>query len=91
MLCLQVVFCDLQLEAFFFSISVLETVLNEHKYGKLNYPRMQPSMGTLNSPSSRVVKDSTPPRHRILRYINVGIGASSPVLFLDMVNQPNNI
>ena len=41
---------------------------------------MQPSMGTLNSPSSRVVKDSTPSRRRILRYINFGI------LFLDMVN-----
>ena len=37
---------------------------------------MQPSMGTLNSPSSRIVKDSTPSRRRILRYINFGIGKS---------------
>ena len=43
-------------------------------------------MGTLNSPSSRVVKDSTPSRRRILRYVNFGIGESSPILFLDMVN-----
>ena len=28
-------------------------------------------MGTLNSPSSRIVKDSTPSRRRILRYINL--------------------
>ena len=47
---------------------------------------MQSSMGTLNSPSSRVVKDSTPSRRRILRYINFGIGESSPILFLDMMN-----
>ena len=37
---------------------------------------MQPSMGTLNSPSSRIVKDSTPSRCRILRYINFGIDES---------------
>ena len=47
---------------------------------------MQPSMGTLNSPSSRVVKDSKPSRRRILRCINFGIGESSPNLFLNMVN-----
>ena len=47
---------------------------------------MQLSMGTLNSPSSRVVKDLTPSRRRILSYINFGIGKSSPVLFLDMMN-----
>ena len=47
---------------------------------------MQPSMGTLNPPSSRVVKDSTPSRRWILRYINFGIGESSPILFLDMMN-----
>ena len=40
---------------------------------------MQPSMGTLNSPSSRVVKD-------ILRYKNFGMGESSSILFLDMMN-----
>ena len=45
---------------------------------------MQLSMGTLNSPSSRVVKDSTPSRRRILRCINFGIGESSPNLFLNM-------
>ena len=39
---------------------------------------MQPSMGTLNSPSSRIVKDLTPSRRRILRYINFGIGESWP-------------
>ena len=33
------------------------------------HPLMQPSMGTLNSPSSRIVKDLTPSRRRILRYI----------------------
>ena len=43
-------------------------------------------MGTLNSPSSRVVKDSTPSRQRILRCINFGIGESSPNLHLDIVN-----
>ena len=47
---------------------------------------MQPSIGILNSRSSRVVKDSTPSRRRILRYINFGIGESSPILFLDTVN-----
>ena len=47
---------------------------------------MQPLIGTLNSSSSRVVKDSTPSRRRILRYINFGIGESSPILFLDMMN-----
>ena len=52
----------------------------------LSFSLMQPSMGTLNSPSSRVVKDSTPSRRRILKYINFGIGESSPILFLEMVN-----
>ena len=47
---------------------------------------MQPSMANLNSPSSRVVKDSTPFRRRILRCINFGNGESSPSLFLDVVN-----
>ena len=47
---------------------------------------MQPSVGTLNSPSSRVIKDSTLSRRRILRCINFGIGESSPYLFLHMVN-----
>ena len=47
---------------------------------------MQPSMGTLNLPSSRVVKDSTPSRRRILRYINFRIGESLPILFLGMMN-----
>ena len=37
-------------------------------------------------PYSRVVNDSTPSRHRILRYINFGIGESSPYLFLNMLN-----
>ena len=37
---------------------------------------MQPSMGNLNSPSSRIVKDSTLSRRRILRYMNFGIGES---------------
>ena len=46
---------------------------------------MQPSMGTLNSPSSRVGKNSTPSRRRILRCINFGIGNSSPNLFLNMM------
>ena len=49
-------------------------------------PLMQPSMGTLNSPSSRVVKDLTPSQRRILKYVNFGIGESSPIIFLDMVN-----
>ena len=47
---------------------------------------MQPSMVNLNSPSSRVVKDSTPFRRRILRCKNFGNGESSPSLFLDVVN-----
>ena len=47
---------------------------------------MQPSMGTLNSPSSKVVKDMTSSRRRILRYKNVGIGESSPILFLNLMN-----
>ena len=47
---------------------------------------MQLSMGTLNSPSSRIVKGSTPSRRQILRCINFGIGESSPNLFLSMVN-----
>ena len=46
----------------------------------------QLSMGTLNSPSSRVVEDLTPSRHQILRCINFGIGESSPNLFLNMLN-----
>ena len=47
---------------------------------------MQSSMSILNSPSSRVVKDSTPSQHWILRYINFGVGESWPNLLLDMVN-----
>ena len=47
---------------------------------------MQPSMANLNSPSSRVVKDSTPFRRRILRCKNLGKGESWPSLFLDVVN-----
>ena len=47
---------------------------------------MQPSMGTLNSLSLRVVKDSTPSRRRILVCINFGIGESSRNLFFKMVN-----
>ena len=47
---------------------------------------MQPSMGTLNSPSSRVVKDSTPSRHQIWRCINFGIGESSPNIVLNRLN-----
>ena len=43
---------------------------------------MQPSMGTLNSPSSRIVKDLTPSRRRILRCINFDICESSSNLFL---------
>ena len=38
---------------------------------------MQP-MGTMNSPSSGVVKNSTPSRRLILRCIDFGIGESSP-------------
>ena len=47
---------------------------------------MQPSMANLNSPSSRVVKDSAPFRRRILRCINFGNDESSPNQFLDVVN-----
>ena len=47
---------------------------------------MQPSMGTLNSPSSRVVKDSTPSRRQIFRCINFGVGESLPNVFLNMMN-----
>ena len=41
--------------------------------------------GYLELPS-RVVKDSVPSQHRILRCINFGIGESSPNLVLDMMN-----
>ena len=44
---------------------------------------MQPSMGTLNTPSSRVVKDSTPSQRRILRCIKFGISESSPNWFFE--------
>ena len=47
---------------------------------------MQPSMANLNSPTSKVVKDSTPFQRRILRCINFGNGESSPYQFLDVVN-----
>ena len=47
---------------------------------------MQSSTGTLNSPSSRVVENSTSSRRRILRYINFRIGESSPILVLDQMN-----
>ena len=47
---------------------------------------MQPSMANLNSPSSRVVKDSTPFRRRILRCTNFGNCESLPSFFLDVVN-----
>ena len=47
---------------------------------------MQPSMGTLNSPSSSVVKDSTSSWRRILRYIDFRIDESSPTLFLNLMN-----
>ena len=50
------------------------------------YCLMQPSVDILNSPSSRIVKDSTPSRRQILRCINFGIGESSPNLFLNMLN-----
>ena len=43
-------------------------------------------MANLNSPSSRVVKDSTPFRRRILRCKNFRKGESWPSLFLDVVN-----
>ena len=63
------------------------------KYGLTGYSPpleqsffMQPSMGTLNSPSSRTVKDSTPSRRRIWRCKNFGIGESSPNLFFNMMN-----
>ena len=56
------------------------------KYSGDTHILMQPSMGTLNSPSSRVVKDSTPYRRQILRCIHFGIGESSPNLFLNMMN-----
>ena len=47
---------------------------------------MQPSMANLNSPSSRIVKDATPFRRRILRCINFGNSESSPNNFLNVVN-----
>ena len=47
---------------------------------------MQPSVANLNSPSSRIVKDATPFRRRILRCINFWNGESSPNNFLDVVN-----
>ena len=47
---------------------------------------MQLSMGTLNSPFSSVIKDSTPFQRRILRCIDFGISESSLNLFLKMMN-----
>ena len=56
-------------------------------HGPIPHPLiMQPSLGTLNSPPSRVVKDSTPFRRRILKCLNVGTGEYSPNLFLNMMN-----
>ena len=46
---------------------------------------MQPSMGTLNSSSLRVVKDSTPSRSPNLRCINFGIDESSPNFIFEHV------
>ena len=84
-----------------FSVLVWLTILYRYRYKKIDVRLvqcpfkvlfMQPSMGTLNAPLSRIVKDSTPSRRRILRYINFGIGESYPILFLDMVKlHPNNI
>ena len=54
--------------------------------GRYDVIFMQPSMANLNSPSSRVVKDSTPFRRRIFRCKNFGKGESWPSLFLDVVN-----
>ena len=68
---------------FMTAIAKLYTVFG---LGQFSFFLMQPSMANLNSPSSRVVKDSTPSRRRILRCINFGIGESSPNLFLDVVN-----
>ena len=51
-----------------------------------NLVLMQSSIVILNSPSSRIIKDSTPFQHQIFRCINLGIGESSPKLFLNMVN-----
>ena len=49
-------------------------------------------MGTLNSPSSRVVIDLTPSRRRILRYKNFGIGESwTYFIFGHGESSPNNI
>ena len=54
---------------------------------------MQPSMGTLNSPSSRVVKDSTPSRRKcklwdwwIFTHFIFGHGESSPYNIWSTVN-----
>ena len=47
---------------------------------------MQPSMGTLNAPSSRVIKDLMPSRRRIFKYIHFGTGESWPFLSKDKVN-----
>ena len=70
-------------------VSLPQGVFKDFKWSTQPNPPillMQPSMGTLNSPSSRVIKDSTPSQRQILRYINFGIGESSIILFLDMVN-----
>ena len=71
----------------FFFLSVCEMFklvkafknINTWGYNHWNYHNtnvMQPSMDTLNSLSSRIVKDSTPFRLRILRYISFRIGES---------------
>ena len=47
---------------------------------------MQPSMGILDSLSSRVIKDLTLSRRQIFRCINFGVGESSRNLYLNMMN-----
>ena len=55
--------------------------VNQHEF----YCFMQPSIDILNTPSSRVLKDSVPLQCQILRCTNFGICESSTNLFLLMM------
>ena len=72
------------------SLNLIKMKWNFNSFNHFKWNRlitfMQPSMANLNSPTSRVVKDSMPFRCRTLMCINFGNGESSPNQFLDVVN-----
>ena len=68
------------------SIKCALRAIAQQNFKACDWSLMQPSMANLNSPTSRVVKDSTPFRRRILRCKNFGKGESWLSVFLDVVN-----